>query len=733
MELDSAPPRLRVGHPARPHIQGLRAIAVAVVVAGHLTGRPVGASLGVDVFFVISGYLITGQLLRERELSGHISLRGFYARRVRRIMPMAIVVLLCTLMASYLLLTPERAGSTLLHSTSALLFVENWRLVGIGQDALRMTDSYSPVQHYWSLSIEEQFYLIWPITLLGLIWPVGVLARKGTLPGDTSSIVAAPLWSRAVVVGCLAAAIVASFGWAAVQSAANPYAAYHSTLARVWQLGVGALLAVLGPRLAERIPARSAVLHIALMTLGVVIFTKGGPEVFPGRWWSVVPVCATAAILISGDGARGPAAWVLSSSPFQFLGKISYSLYLWNLPIGVLVFAMFGHSWATVGLSAALLMLLSVVSFHAIEDPIRRSNWLSGKLAATTERAGRLQRPNRVSWGIPVVATAVVLAFGFGWYARTLRTVEQATKLVAAAARPGQPTNRLVGEPMPDGSEFLSALEAAQGESLGRTDWPDLRGDESWPARSFAPPDANCTLGPSQSVVCEFAEPGATKAALLVGDSQALAWLPGIHAALATAGYRLRLRAQPGCSLPDVPVEEHLFQRTPNATCADFWRQVIQDTREAAPELIIATSNFQGFSLALRNRPGATVVDEWKRNVARALLQLGVYGARVVLLDSPPGGRPVADCRARFTRPGTCESAPTADYRQFVDADSAAAATASTAAGKVRHVSVTRWFCLEDRCPSFVGDVPTYTDPWHLSAPYARFLAPELRQQLVSR
>ncbi|MFI0433788.1 MAG: acyltransferase family protein, partial [Candidatus Nanopelagicales bacterium] len=161
-------PRKRRPGAFRPDIQGLRAIAVGLVVATHLFGWPTGGFVGVDVFFVISGFLITGLLMRELERTGGISMRNFYARRMRRIFPMSAIVLVCTVVAGFALFAASRADTTLVDAIWAFLFVENWHLVLNGADYFHATDAISPVQQYWSLSVEEQFYVVWPLLMLGL-------------------------------------------------------------------------------------------------------------------------------------------------------------------------------------------------------------------------------------------------------------------------------------------------------------------------------------------------------------------------------------------------------------------------------------------------------------------------------------------------------------------------------------------------------------------------------------
>lgn len=215
----------------RLDIQGLRMVAVLSVFANHLWQWPAGGFVGVDVFFVISGFLITGNLLRSAEATGRVSFTQFYWNRIRRIVPAATVVLIFTYLASTLVYLPFRSHQIGVDALWAAVFGANWHFLSIGTDYFQTTSAtVSPIQHYWSLSIEEQFYFIWP----ALIFVISVvLVRKK--------------WShsrRSAVAGAAMALIVAtSLMWALRETAESPISAYFNTFARTWELGVGAILA----------------------------------------------------------------------------------------------------------------------------------------------------------------------------------------------------------------------------------------------------------------------------------------------------------------------------------------------------------------------------------------------------------------------------------------------------------------------------------------------------------
>ena len=275
----------------RRDIQGLRALAVVAVILDHLLGGPAGGFVGVDVFFVVSGFLITGHLLRSVERSGRISFADFYRRRVKRILPAALLVLAVTVVASYLLLTPARFATVLSDVLWAACFGANWHLIAVGTDYFQAAGPVSPIQHYWSLAVEEQFYLVWPVVLLLL----AVLARR----------MRARL--RLVAGAGLGLLTVLSFAWALAETAQEPTWAYFSTASRAWELGVGALLAVAAPAF-ERLPAalRPVLAWAGLAGILValaVVRSNGG---FPAPQ-AALPVLGAALVIVAGTrrGAAG--------------------------------------------------------------------------------------------------------------------------------------------------------------------------------------------------------------------------------------------------------------------------------------------------------------------------------------------------------------------------------------------------------------------------------------------
>jgi peptidoglycan/LPS O-acetylase OafA/YrhL len=348
----------------RPDVEGLRAIAVALVVLCH-AGVPLlsGGYVGVDVFFVLSGFVITGLLMEMRTKTGKIAtlLIDFYARRARRILPAATLVLVCTVVASYHWLG-FLAGNTIAEDGQwTALFAANLHFALQGTEYLNAQAPPSPLQHYWSLAVEEQFYLVWPLLFL-IAASVG---RKVSL--------------RIRLAAVLVPLIMASFLWSAIQTPQDGVWAYFSPLTRAGELGIGALLAVMAPMLMG-IPARFG----SWMSWGGIAGIMGSAflfndaTAFPG-FAAALPVLATALVVAGGTVRPGGGAEViLGRRPFQWLGKRSYSLYLWHWPLLTIAAE---YAGGTIPLVASLgwclaALGLAFVTYHVVENPVRHAKLL---------------------------------------------------------------------------------------------------------------------------------------------------------------------------------------------------------------------------------------------------------------------------------------------------------------------------------------------------------------------
>ena len=368
----------------RPDVEGLRAIAVALVVLFHAgVPRVTGGFVGVDVFFVISGFVITGVLLRERTGSGRNSILAFYGRRARRIIPAATLVIIVTVLATYHWLGFILGGDTARDGRAAATFWVNFHFIATGTNYWSSQLPPSPLQNYWSLSVEEQFYVVFPALFVG----VAALAVKRVDLRHRISLV-------------LGLAIVVSFWWSVAQTSSNATAAYFSPFTRAWELALGALVAMNVRHLA-RLPGLVAAvvswIGLGGILLSAFIYTSATP--YPGSA-AALPVISTAAVIAGGTaGFTFGAEMVLRLLPFQWLGKISYSVYLWHWPLLVIPMEIAGQQlslkdnlgWVAVAIA------FSVATYFLVENPIRHAK----KLRQSWQLS--------IGLGIVLVATSVAV------------------------------------------------------------------------------------------------------------------------------------------------------------------------------------------------------------------------------------------------------------------------------------------------------------------------------------
>ena len=680
----------------RPDVEGLRAVAVLLVVASHVLGVPAGGYVGVDVFFVISGFLITGLLLREHARSGRIRLRDFYARRVRRLMPAAVLVLAVTNVAAYLLFTGERAGQALRDSLWSLGFLANVRFSAIGTDYFDDTRPPSPVQHYWSLAVEEQFYLVWPCLLIAALW---LGARRGA-------------W---VALGAVTAA---SLVWSVLATASDSTAAYFSTPARAWELGVGALVALVAQtRLPARIPvaAGTALGWLGVAGIGLAAVLLDERTAFPGTA-ALLPVLATALVLLGGEAGAADRNPLLVNPVSRYVGRLSYSLYLWHWPVLILSTAVLPEPLLVV-VPLVLSFVLAALCHHLVEEPVRRSAWLTRRTLTRAHRRASARRG-----AVAMTATAALLGGGF---------------VLPAVA--------LQGEPAPP-PVVAYGPQVSPGAALPRPDLPALRQEiaasvdpESWPALS--PPlegirfagapewitDKCDNVNSGNLEKCRYGRPDATRTAALVGDSIAISWLPALREALEPRGWAIQVLTRNQCPAPSVM----FFRERPEEPfhqCSAHKEWVIDQVQALRPELVLVSNDLTLLGKQVEEPEGDLRYARWQSGMAQTLRRLDAVGDKVVLLGSPPRAGNVQECVTRLSDPGDCTEPVPETWTSVRAAEQAAAREAGAS-----YIDPEPWFCSGGRCPAVVGSTPVYTDGRHLTAAYSRRLGPHLGTALGLR
>jgi len=705
----------------RLDIQGLRAVAVLAVVVEHVSGWPRGGFVGVDVFFVLSGFLITGLLVREHSRTGRISMRGFYLRRVKRLMPSALAVLVVTLAAVAGLLSTNRLISSAVDAGWSAVFLANWHEAAQGTDYFAADGPISPFRHFWSLSVEEQFYLVWPLVVL-LVAAVSARRLRGVL-------------AAVLVVVC-----AASFVWAVVQTADAPVLAYYSTLTRAWELGAGALLAVTIGVWRAAPPAVGTLLS----WLGLLVIVASMAMIdeawgFPGPW-AVVPVVATLAVLAGGSvpGARSPV--VLTNRVAGYIGDISYSLYLWHFPALVVIRSIAPESTAAVYIAASS---LAVVCHHLVEKPAMTASW------SLRDRPRRGDRPRTPGRGreqrvAAVGALAVVAAAVVALAADNVRPLP-APPVIAAGATgasgvPGSSgTGAAGGAGDGDGPEggaggvdgaggtpavgpAGTALREQVAAALATTTWPEL----DPPVDGVVPGGANLPCGDITRLApverCTFGPADASTTVMLVGDSTAAHQLDSFVALAEAPDSDLRVVGRVGfaCSFVDLA-----WDTDDTADCADYRAATLEAVEATKPDVVVVQNTYEPMPLADEGRD-ATVA-ELADGLARYLDRIEPHVGQVVHLSPPPPGASVRECYRPGGSPVDCITRVGGPWLER-----AAAIGEVVAARDQPWIDARDFTCLENVCPAFVGDSVVKIDYVHYSGPFAVDMAPALGESLAA-
>ena len=722
------------GRVQRADIQGMRAIAVLIVIAAHAGLAPLqGGFVGVDVFFVISGFLISRLLFLEASRSETIDLGRFYARRARRILPAATVVSLVTLGASILILGAIEALAVVYDAAWAAAFAANFHFGGQGVDYFSQEAGPSPLQHYWSLSVEEQFYLVWPLVLLAcLVWQ----RRRhgfGRLPRVP---VLAALWGLTAL----------SFGYAVWLTSTNPIAAYFSTPARIWELGAGAIVALVGTHLVARAGThlRSLLAATGLGLIAVSCLEFGEATAFPGSA-ALLPVMGTVLILLAGmgEGRRPAVTRLLGVGPLRVLGDWSYSLYLWHWPVLILATRAADRplSAGETGLALLAILGLSAATYWWVETPFRAGPQPISALEAHPHDGPapyELPEPDRARRTGPSTARSLALypltlalvatsCLGAGFYL-TWQAGEHGNN---PAVRLSDYDHRLPGDattttvPDPAAELVAASVQAAREDRPIPSDLtPDLL-----ELRADVADVGACDYTDNVSTLCPGGDPDSDKVLVLLGDSHARAWIPAFDVIAARAGYQTYYLVRPQCTASRVLVAT-IYGADPDTDCAAFRDWSLQQVRRLEADLVVVATApaMKGVYVdGELQRTDKQIAAQMAAGYDDLFAKLDADGRRVVLIKDVP--RSVADtgeCLGqRRATLGDCIIAR--DKRSALMADVSVAAAERA---RVEVVDPTRWFCADGVCPPVIGSFIPLRDMQHITVSYSRQLAEPLGRAL---
>jgi len=719
---DGAAPRLRF----RPDIEGLRAIAVLLVVLDHLhvVGFRAGF-VGVDVFFVISGFLITSLIRDEFAANearfmpggGTISFGAFYLRRAKRILPAALTTIAAVLIAAKLFFNEVRFSQVQADALWATFFGANFQLMQQATDYFAQTDLVSPLQNFWSLAVEEQFYIVWPALFL-------IAASLPKWVAMAQQRIAAPAaWARSATVA-IATLGIASLAWSAYATSTSPGSAYFSPFTRAWELALGATLAMT-PAVARALHGRRAqaasAAGIGFLVLALVLIT---PETaFPGLW-ALLPTLGAALILAAGinPGNRTAVASALGRKGPRWVGRISYSLYLWHWPIIVFAAALYPKGAVTVP-GRLMLFALSVgvafASYRFIEEPFRR-------IKAPREELARMEwlresRPKLIrltASGLIVVGVIALLARPAPPAASSAVAAAPASLQkwagwkggdeLAGGASTANPNVDAGGKVTGLGSGWLKAVKAGNRETVATP--AEL--DQIKAGKAMGPSDScydattgalseSCTLAGAGSPLPDNLTP---KTVALVGNSYAAQWRNSIATAL-PQGASLVPFTLAGCH-PDATKGD--TKQTNGVVCSEHRSWSTGQIQRLRPDLTIISATTSSRTALM----GKLVKDLRK-------------AGPVLWIGPPPETPKFESCLGSDNRISQCKTpvpGSLATNRAFAGAAASANAT---------YMDLAPILCLNMTCPTFIKGQEVRFDGSHLTTWALDTLSPVVRQAII--
>ena len=678
------------GRGTRLDIQALRALAVGLVVLYHFwPARLTGGYVGVDVFFVISGFLITTHLV-ERPPLGVRGLAEFWARRIRRLLPAALLVLLATMLGTWLFAPATTWGNTATQATAAAFYVENWALAREAVDYLAADNAATPVQHYWSLSIEEQFYLLWPVLVLVSC----LLARRLG-------------WSAPRIVGAIVSVVVVvSLGFS-VRLSAGDAAAYFLSWTRFWELGIGALAAIGFPATArllrDRDGLRQCLSWAGLLAVVYAAWTFDGTTVFPGTA-ALVPVLGTAAVILAdaGDGPISPLR-LARLRPVRSLGDISYSVYLWHWPVVVLLPLALGRpdTWPAKVAALAAVLVVAAATKRYVEDPLRGRRPLGD--------------PLRRSFVFAIVGMLIVAGVG------------AALRADAGGGEHVLPTNapcfgaKAAVDPACTvyGDELLTDPVFALGDK------PAVYRDDCISEGAFER-HVTCTYGTKRNPTLRVA---------LIGNSHAGQYLPPLRKIATREKWEIQTYLAYECHTVDRVVVFPEADRT--AGCKSWNDWAIGQVEHGDFDLVVTTNRTQR---PIQGLDGEANVRAMEASYRRVLSRWTDSGAKVFVVHDDP--RRMADestgpdCVAQHTDDLSACDKPLARSKVWDPGFDAAVDEKRAGNDSIATFDPTPYVCPDGVCHSVVGGVIVWWDTNHFTKTFATTLAPALSsslKQLVPR
>ena len=657
----------------RPEIEGVRAVAALLVAIYHIWLGSVSG--GVDVFFIVSGYLITTSLLSKMEREGRINLFEYLLGLARRLFPIAFTVLLFTTLFSILILPMTVWKQTIPEIFSSALYYQNWQLANTAVDYLAQDNGASPFQHFWALSIQGQFYVTWPLLIISAYF----VARK---------VLKLPV--RVTLLAVLSIIFIASLGYSIYITSANQPWAYFDTFARVWEFSLGGILALLIPYLTFKKSVGFVLGWVGLAVICLTGILLPVSSVFPG-FAALLPTGGVILVILAAEsGSRFGVEKLLGSKPFLFLGNISYGFYLWHWPILVFYYAYLGTDTVSVLGGLAILLsafMLSIVSVKFLESPVRKLSIKQSK----TKLAGIL-----VSLMLPVL----LVGTSWGIY---LDKQERINEEIIVGDSGENRVSDDIFEDYPGARSIShnikpnSDIETLPSPITAKKDFASFYNDKDCYINSQKSGLSKCSYGETDNPEYTIA---------LVGGSHSGHWMPALEIVAERQNLQIDLYNKDGCRFSGDDMKGRLSE-----SCMEWNDAVMEPLLSDPPDLVFTTANV---SSGAAIPPG--YLSKWRE--LEGITE--VFAVR----DNP---RMIVD-------PPTCvEETPDECSRPKVDALPEIPPWENTEniPNNVIFADMTDYFCEDDTCSPVIGNVLVYRDTHHLTASYSKTMAPALEEHLV--
>lgn len=674
-------------HILRPDIQAFRALAVLSVVIFHLwPNRLPGGFVGVDIFFVISGFLITQHILRD-VAKGSFSVISFWARRIRRLLPASLTVLFFTAIAIVTVAPRDLWPTWISEIGASAAYFENWALANNAVDYLAADNAASPTQHFWSLSVEEQFYFALPILVLVLV----LALRNRGVQAISRGIIAL---LSIVVFGDLALAIYLTF--------AEPVSSYFFTHVRAWQFGAGALLAAVWafvPK-AKSFKVSALVIGVILM-LGSAVLLDGAMA-YPG-YWAIIPTVG-AVLALASDLEEGKLRQLMAWRPIQFVGDVSYSVYLWHWPLIILLPLVIG----TLGSVAKIAIIVASFALAALSQ-----KYIEQPFINMGRREGA--RNFMAISGMAVACGALLMSsVAFSAQADSSIRVELAKQEAVVASGP---SCLGAASRAPDGIECINpelATVLLPSPDLASHDSPSLLLPafcQGTKASDAVPKPCNLTGNKSQTKIA------------MIGDSHSAQFMAPMMSLAKKNNWQVVSFSKGGCPLS---YAERTHDAVLKAACKKWVAAAVKQLTTEGYDLVM-TSQVSGVQWASGTKKQSTYAQDGLVRVWRDINRAGV--PVLVMKDNPRPIKAVLTCiqKNKFDNLAACQNLK----KKAMLFDPQPAAVTKLDSPLTHLVDFTDVYCVADKCDAVIGGVIVNRDENHLTNTFSKTLAPYIEVEIA--